>query len=372
MKNRKNSILIIMAFVMAFGGLTPLTADAARIKELVRVRGVRSNPLIGYGLVVGLSGTGDTQLSTFTYQSLGSLLKRMGLNVNTDRMQVTNIAAVMVTAKLNSYHETGEYADVVVSAIGNARSLAGGTLIMTPLKGADGSVYALAQGPLTVGGYSQSPTAGTAMRRNTPTVGRVPNGAIIEKSIPAQFVNNGHITLSLKEVDFITAGRIVEAINTKFQAPVAQTSGPGTVNLSLPPEAIEKPVQFMAQVEALEVEPDTRARVVVNERTGTVVVGGNVTVGPAAVAHANLNISVDTQVGVSQPGALSGGNTVVANQTNMKVEEERNKLVSIPKTTTVDELVKSLNALGASPRDLIAILQTLKATGALRGDLVVQ
>jgi flagellar P-ring protein precursor FlgI len=363
---------ILALFAALSVPLAPTRADAVRIKELVQVRGVRKNPLVGYGLVVGLPGTGDTRRSQFTNQSLASLLRRMGVNVAPERLEVINTAAVMVTAELPPFGSPGDRMDVLVSAIGNARSLAGGTLLMTPLKGADGEIYAVAQGALTVGGFLVDGQSLARVQRNLPTSGRVPDGATVERAIPSRFVVEDKVTLQLNEADFTTAGRIVQAINKTVGSDVARAVSPSQVEVQVPDPDKAAPVGFLARLEAVDVIADGKARVVVNERTGTVVVGGKVTLSPAAIAHGNLSVSVTTRLGVSQPGAFaSSGRTAVVPNVDLSVEEEQEKLRAVPATATVEELVAALNALGASPRDLIAILQALEAAGALNGALEV-
>ncbi len=347
------------------------SAQAARIKELVKIKGVRSNPLLGYGLVVGLPGSGDSRRTLFTNQSLGSLLRRMGVNIPPGDIDVDNTAAVMVTAELPPFANPGEQVDVIVSAIGDARSLESGTLLLTPLKGANGKVYGVAQGPLTVGGFQANVGRIAQVRRNSPTTGRITGGATIERSVPSRFVVENKIILHLNEADFTTAGRIAKAINT-LSADIAKADNPSAVTITIPEPERASAVNFLAKIEELDVAADVRARVVVNERTGTVVVGGLVTLSAAAVAHGNLNVSIQAGFNVSQPAPFARqGQTRVTPTGTAQVEEQNRGLKAIPKTTTVDELVKALNALGASPRDLIAILQALKASGALRGELKV-
>lgn len=363
--------LIATALIVAATLFVPGRIDAARVKDLVVVKGVRSNPLIGYGLVVGLAGTGDTRRTIFTQQSLANLLLRLGVNVDAARLDIRNTAAVMVTAEIPPFAGSGETIDVVVSALGDARSLTSGTLLMTPLKGADGEIYAVAQGQLVVGGYEVDAPFAT-VRKNFPTVARVPNGATIERTVPSRYVADGQILLTLNEADFTTADRIVTAVNQTFGDGTATASSPGQVEVKLPEAAQASPVAFLAQLERLDVTADSRARVVFNERSGTVVVGGEVRLGPASIAHGNLNVAVLTQFGVSQPAPFSRqGQTVVVPNTSVSVEEDETQLTAVAATTTVEDLVRALNAVGASARDLMAILEALKAAGSLRAELEV-
>lgn len=346
-------------------------AEAVRIKDLVEVRGVRRNPLVGYGLVVGLPGTGDSRRTQFTNQSLAAMLQRMGVNVDPNRIDVTNTAAVMVTAELPAFAAVGDEIDVLVSALGDSRSLASGTLILTELRGPDGKVYALSQGAVTVGGFGVSSSL-LEVRRNNPTSARIPRGGTIEQSLPSSFVTDNSVVLIMNEPDFTTAGRIVDGINAAMQGELARAVNPGQVQVQIPPSSRESPVEFISQLEAIDVITDSKAKVVISERTGTVVVGGKVTLSAAAVAHGNLNIAVITQLGVSQPTPLSsGGQTVVVPNSGITVQEDESEVQAIPLTTTVDEVVRALNELGASPRDLMAIFQALKRAGALNAELEV-
>jgi flagellar P-ring protein FlgI len=364
----KRSIAILL-FLGLLTGAPP--ARATRVKDLAQVKGVRDNPLIGYGLVVGLSGSGDSRRTLFTQQSLSNLLRRLGVNVDPARLSVRNTAAVMVTAEIPPFSDSGDTVDVVVSALGDARSLASGTLLMTPLKGADGEVYAVAQGQLVVGGFEiDAPFA--SVRKNFPTAARIPGGAIVERQVPASFVQEGQIMLTLNEADFTTADRIVQAVNASFGDGVASAPSPGQIAVQLPGEFTENAVGFLGRLEGLDVVADVKARVVFNERSGTVVVGGNVTLGPAAVAHGNLNVTVLTQFGVSQPAPFARrGTTAVVPNTTLSVEEGAGQLQAIPNAASVEELVQALNALGASPRDLIAILEALRKAGALNAELEI-
>jgi flagellar P-ring protein precursor FlgI len=366
----KISLMVIMFSLVRVGPNSD--ASAARIKDLVEVQGVRSNALTGYGLVMGLSGTGDTRRSLFTNQSVSSLLRRFGIHEEPNSIDVTNVAAVIVQAELPGFSANGQRVDVTVSSMGDARSIEGGTLVATSLRGMDGKTYAIASGPISVGGYASGNRTFSRLRRNVPTVGRIPGGGLIERVVPSSFVVENKITLTLRDPDFTTSSRVADAINSFAQGDIAQAMGPGSVVVDLPVPAKAQPVMFLASVEGLNVEPDMPARVVVNERTGTVVVGGNVTLGAAAVAHGNLDVSVELRFGVSQPTPYAPGGTVVVPAERIRANEEENKLTEIEPAATVNDLVKALNALGASPRDLIAILQSLKASGALRGTLVVQ
>lgn len=360
-----------LALFTALALAAPRSAEAVRIKDLVEVRGVRTNPLIGYGLVVGLPGTGDSRRTLFTNQSLAAMLQRMGVNVDPTRLDVTNTAAVMVTSELPPFAAVGDEIDVLVSAMGDARNLASGTLLLTELKGPDGKTYALAQGAVTVGGFGVSSSL-VDIRRNNPTSARIPRGATVEQPLPSSFVADNAVVLILREQDFTTAGRIVDAINATMQGELAKAVNPGQVQVQIPSAAQSAPVAFISQLEAIDVVADTKAKVVISERTGTVVVGGNVTLSAAAVAHGNLNIAVITQLAISQPAPLSTtGQTVVVPNAGVTVQEDEGEVIAVPVTTTVDEMVRALNALGASPRDLMAIFQALKQAGALNAELEV-
>lgn len=359
--------LVVAALVL----VSPRDAGAVRIKDLVEIRGVRSNPLIGYGLVVGLPGTGDSRRVLATQQSIASMLLQEGVNIDPRRLDTANAAAVMVTAELPPFATAGTRIDVLVSSIGDARNLASGTLLLTQLKGPDGRVYGQAQGPLTVGGFgTDSPLV--TLRRNNPTSAHIPRGGMVEVPLPSDFVFDNAVTLMLKEHDFTTAERIAEAVNAAVQGEVAKALNGGQVQVQVPAQSQTNPVAFLSQLEAIDVVADTRAKVVISERTGTVVVGGRVTLNAAAVAHGNLNIALITQLGVSQPPPLSTtGDTVIVPNVGVTVQEDESEVVGIPDTTTVDEMVQALNALGASPRDLMAIFQALHRAGALNAELEV-
>jgi flagellar P-ring protein precursor FlgI len=359
----------ILAALIAISGLTLQGAGAAtRLKELVTLEGVRDNQLMGYGLVVGLAGTGDRRQTVFSAQSLTNLLERMGLTVSPTAIQVKNTAAVMVTGTLPPYAQAGSRIDVTVAAIGDSASLQGGVLLMTGLKGPDGQVYAVSQGPMVIGGYVAGQAA-NSQTVNHPTVGRIPNGAIVERGAPS--VNLGsQLRLQLQRADFATAARVVEALNKRF-GPVAHADNAGLVTVTLPAEFQKKSTEFVAELEALTIEPDRDAKIVVNERTGTIVMGKDVHIAPVAIMQGNLNVEIQTSLNVSQPGPLSGGTTQVMPQTNVGVKQDQARSVLLKQGATVEELVRALMAIGSSPRDIISILQNLKLAGALDADLTV-
>ncbi len=345
---------------------------AARLKELASLEGVRDNQLMGYGLVVGLHGTGDRQQTLFSAQSVANLLERMGLTVNPQLIQVKNTAAVMVTATLPPYAQPGSKIDVTVAAMGDAPSLQGGILLMTGLRGADGQVYAVAQGAAVLGGYAVAAGAGGASASqvvNHPTVGRIPEGAIVERAPPTAKIGNT-VRLLLHEADFTTAARVAETVNQKFGA-VANAESAGIIAINLPPQYQKSPTEFVAQLESLAVETDRRSRIVVNERTGTIVMGSDVRIAPVAIMQGDLTVEVQTTLNVSQPGPLSNGTSEVTPQVSVEAREQRARDLILKQGTTVEELVRALTAIGSTPRDIIAILQNLKAAGALDADLEV-
>lgn len=350
--------------------LAPLAAGAARLKDLTAVKGVRENQVVGYGLVVGLNGTGDKAQTEFTVQSLASLLAKIGIGVDPDAIKVKNVAAVMVTGMLPPFARVGGRIDAVISSIGDATSLEGGTLLVTPLFGTDGQVYALAQGPISVGGFSAGGGGGSSVQKNHPTVARIANGATVERELMADLKDLTHFDLALSTADFTTAQRTAEAINARFGGGIAQPLDSGTLRVALPGEFAGQPVAFLSAVELVEVEPDRRARVVLNERTGTVVMGSSVRLDKVAVAHGNLAVSISVTNEVSQPGPFSprGESVPVQNQDVEAVEEDA-ALAIVDGPVTIEELVRGLNAIGVTPRDLIVILQAIKASGALSADL---
>jgi len=379
MMNRTLAILrffkaILLVFLFAVVCIFwPPDAHAARIKDIADIKGVRQNQLVGYGLVIGLDGTGDSDAALFTIQSLTSLLEKMGVTVQPkDIDDVENVAAVMVTANLPPFASQGSRIDVLVSSIGDAENLQGGTLLYTPLKGADGKVYAIAQGPVSTGGFSVSGNSGDQVQKNFPTVGRVVGGALVENEIHSDFNQKDSLTLALHDPDFTTASRVAQAINRAFYSQLAQTENAGSIHVSVPDNYLGNTVQFVTMIESLGVTPDMVSKVVVNERTGTVIMGENVRIATIAIAHGNLSIQIDESQKVSQPLPFSrSGRTVVTPESDIVVQEGRNPIFLVESGVSIGDLVKALNALGVTPRDLIAIFQALKAAGALQAELEI-
>lgn len=348
----------------------PKAADAVRLKDIAEINGVRKNQLVGYGLVVGLDGTGDGKKATFTVQSMASMLEKMGVTLDKKEITVKNVAAVMVTTDLPPFAKKGNRVDVLVSSIGDAKNLQGGTLMLTPLKGVDGKTYAVAQGPVNTGGFGAGGTASMVVK-NFPTVGRVLSGATIEREVPNQFNARDRMLFNLHNPDFTTAARIVETINARYPKPVARAEDAGTIEIKIPDRYLGNTVPFLASLSILEVEPDNDATVIINERTGTVVMGEQVRISTIAIAHGNLSIIVKENINVSQPLPFSDGRTALSPSTQIDVQEDGNQLMVVPTGISIGQLVNALNALGVTPRDLIAIFQAIKAAGALQADLEV-
>ncbi len=358
-------VLLVLGAMCVFPDSTP----AVRLKDVASFSGVRSNQLVGYGLVVGLSGTGDKSGMTFTSQSVHNMLERMGVRVNKDDLKVKNVAAVMVTADMPASAKPGSKMDVSVSSIGDAKSLLGGVLVQTPLKGVDGKVYAMAQGALVVGGFSAGGDAASASK-NVPTVANIPDGATVERKVPFKFNKQDTVTVNLDVRDFSTTSQVVGKINASFGSGTAKAKDIATVDVDVPREFQGNLVPFLAALENMNVDPENKARVVVDEKTGTVVMGSSVSISEVAIAHGNLNIMVQEQPQVSQPEAFSEGQTAVVPRTQMQVTEEERKLMMVD-GATIKELVDGLNRIGATPRDLISILKAMKAAGALHAELEV-
>jgi flagellar P-ring protein precursor FlgI len=373
-RERAMSVLRGVAIVLcaSFSVNQPVHAD--KIRDLAQVGGVRTNQLIGYGLVVGLDGSGDqTTQAPFTTQSLENMLVQFGITVPANvRPQLKNAAAVTITAQLPPFAKPGQTIDVTVASIGNAKSIRGGELLMTPLRGADGNVYAMAQGSVVVGGISAQGKSGSSVQVNISASGRVPNGATVERSVASSFANsNGDLMLNLNTPDFTTATRIAEAVNRTYGAGTANAVDGGSVAVRGPADAAQR-VAWLGAIQALDVNPgDAPARVVVNSRTGTVVIGSEVRVTPAAVAHGAIQVTISEQPSVSQPEAFSKGQTVVVPNSSVQVSEDGGHMFKFGPGTNLDTIVRAVNQVGASPSDLISILQALKQAGALHAELVV-
>ena len=363
--------LHILIAGLIFIGLTCSTAMASRIKDLADIEGVRNNQLVGYGLVVGLNGTGDSSSTEFTIQSLVNMMERLGMRIDRNSVKVDNVAAVMVTAELPAFSKAGSLIDVLVSSIGDADSLVGGTLLMTPLKGPDGNVYAVAQGALAVGALSFGGKA-AKVQKNHPTVGRIPSGGIVEREVPFQLPNNHALNYRLRNADFTTVTRMADVVNGYFGQTLAHPLDSGSLQVIVSDDYANSLVEFIAEVEHLEVQPDMIAKIIVNERSGTIVMGEHVRLSTVAVSHGNLNLIINDSALVSQPSPLSeSGTTVEVPQTDISVSEERGNLVVLPMGVSIGDVARALNAIGATPRDLIAIFQAIKAAGALHADLEI-
>ena len=361
--------LLVAALAVAAAALP---AHAERIKDIAQVGGVRGNALVGYGLVVGLDGSGDrTSQAPFTVQSLKNLLGELGVNVPSNvNPQLKNVAAVAIHAELPPFAKPGQTIDITVSSVGNAVSLRGGSLLMAPLKGADGQVYAIAQGNLVVGGFGAQGKDGSRVSVNIPSVGRIPNGATVERGLPDVF-SGGEITLNLHQNDFTTVSRMVSALNATFGEGAARAVDGVTVAVQTPTDPGAR-IGMLARIENVELSPGTApARVVVNSRTGTVVIGSQVRVSPAAIAHGSLTVTVSESAQISQPNAFAGGQTVAVPQSTITASNEGSRMFRFDGGATLDEIVRAVNEVGAAPGDLIAILEALKQAGALSADLEV-
>jgi flagellar P-ring protein precursor FlgI len=351
---------------------TPATATAVvRVKDIATFQGAQPVPLIGYGLVIGLNKTGDRRQTIFSAQTLANMLERFGVTVPADQIKIENIAAVLVTAELPPFVRQGGRLDVTASSIGDARSLQGGTLIATPLRGPDGTIHALAQGPLSIGGFGGG-SGGNAVTVNHLTVGRVPSGALVQVGQRVEIAASPQIVLALRDADFGNAHRLAVTISEELGGTAAKAVDPSTVSVDVPAVYQQSIPDLMARIEALPLRVDQPSRVVINERTGTVVIGGGVRLGSAAVAHGNLSVRITTRFTASQPAPFAKtGETVVLPEEKVDVAEGDAKLVNLGTGTTLDEVVRALNALGATPRDIIAILQALRAAGALQAEVVI-
>jgi len=372
LKNGSTRKTMIWTVLFLFLAVHAATASSTihpdvRLKDLGRMEGVRSNQLVGMGLVLGLQGTGDK--GDLVLAMLGNLAKNFGVTMGRDDLETKNAAVATVTCELPPFVRSGERVDVTVSAVGEAKSLEGGVLLQTPLRSAGGEVYAVAQGPLSIGGFSAG-ASGSRLSKNISTTGRIPGGALVERETTWNSGRGGTIRFLLRDPDFTTADRVVNVLNDRF-GPIASASDAGCVEISIPQKFRGKTSHFIAALEKLEITPDTIARVVINERTGTVAMGGDVKISEVAVAHGNLTVTIATQKGVSQPQPFAQGETVEQQQSTITAEEENGSLARLKAAATVDDVVKSLNTLGATPRDIITILQAIDKAGALHGELVI-
>ncbi len=361
------SVLTISAICICFGA----ASGASRVKDVAAFEGVRDNQLVGYGLVVGLNGTGDRSQTFFSTQTLANMLERSGVIVSPDQMRVRNIAAVMVTAILPPFIRQGSRIDVTVGSIGDAQDIQGGVLIMTPLKAANSQVYATAQGQIVLGGFSAGAGVGNRVQLNHPTVGRIPNGALVEKELTVDLAGKSSLNLVLHSNDFTTASRAERAINELVGVKVAAALDGRTISIAVPQAYSQRVVEFMAMVENAKMDVDNRARVVINEKTGTVVLGRDVRISEVSIVHGGLSLQVGTLFSVSQPAPFSQGETRIVPDTNVSVQEDKGRSVTLRDGASVEEIVRALNAIGAGPRDVIAILQAIKAQGALQADLEI-
>ena len=357
-------ILTILFFITS-------VLQGSRIKDISYIEGVRDNILVGYGIVVGLNGTGDDDKAKFTIKSLVNMLEKMGIKFDSRSLKVKNVAAVMITAKLPPFAKKGNKIDVEVSSIGNAKSLKGGVLIMAPLKGADGKIYAVAQGNISLNGYSVKGKGKSKRVKNHLTVGRIPNGAIIEKEVTNNTLKFDYINLILKNPDFTTAYRLKKTINEQFGENLAIAIDSNTVKVKIPKYLKENPIKFIAIIENLDVKVDTPAKIVINERTGTIIIGKNVTISAVAISHGNLNIIIEEKEKVSQPSPLSFGTTQKTKTTKIKIKEDNADFSLLQDKVTLEDLVKALNSLGVSTRDMISIIQAIKEAGALQAELEI-
>ncbi|MBU1567406.1 MAG: flagellar basal body P-ring protein FlgI [Proteobacteria bacterium] len=371
----KSSFTLLLGLIFCFFLAVP-SVNAARIKDLAQLHGVRNNQLLGYGLITGLNGTGDDmKKSIFTLQAVYNMMTRHGITINPDSLadiKLKNVAAVMVTGTLPPFAKSGSTIDIQVSSMGDSKSLAGGTLLMTPMVGPDGKVYAVAQGSLSTGSFAFGGKA-AQVQKNHPTVGSISGGAIIERSLANELGTGGKLEYQMRNADFTTAANMAEVINKRFGQGTAFPDTSGTIKVAIPSQFKEDVVDFIATVEVLEVETDSVARVVVNERTGTIVMGKDVRLATVAVSHGNLSLIIREDTSVSQPNPLSEGQTVIIPKTKATVVEDDGQLVllDMKKGVSIGEIANALNAIGATPRDLIAIFQAIKASGSLHGELVI-
>jgi flagellar P-ring protein precursor FlgI len=368
---RRASILLMLLLLIA--GAAASQAEGSRIKDLAMIAGADDNQLAGFGLVAGLAGDGDKN-PVDTLQTIANLLQRYGLTVPAVTLSAKNVAIVMVTADIPAFAKPGSRLDVVVSSMGDAKSLAGGVLIQTPLLGVDGKVYAVAQGTLSIGGLAASggdAGGGASVQKNHPTVGTIINGALVNQEIPATIVNDNHLELLLREPDFTSASRMAAVLNTKFPASSVAVDST-TVRVGIPKTWTASSVDFISQIESLEIMPDVPARVIINERTGTIVATARIHISNCAVSHGNVTISIASTQLVSQPNSFTQGTTQVTSQTDAKIKEDKGAFVTLPELPTVEKVAAALNSLGVTPRDMMAMFEAMKQAGALQAELIMR
>ncbi len=368
MNVRSSVILAVLATLLTVGG----TARAEKIRDLAEIKGARENQLVGYGIVTGLGGTGDDQTAPLATQSALALLRRLGVQVNARQLRLKNIAAVIVTATIPAFAKSGTKLDVTISSIGNAKSLAGGVLIQTLLKGANRKTYAVAQGALIIGGYAAKGKSGTKVKTGTQTTGSIPQGALVEREIPTKFMFKGKLSLSLRHPSFVVASRMAKAIRKRLGNGAAYAPDGGTIIVSVPKKFLKRPVDLIAEIQQLDVKPEQRARIVISERTQTIVAGGDVRLSPVAVVHGNLTIIVKERPRVSQPAPFTKAKATKVEDSDVAVEETESAFQYLEGAATLSDLSTVLGTLGLSARELISVLQALKTAGALQAELVVQ
>ncbi len=370
---RLKLVQALSVVILALISLVPDTARADKVRDLVDIVGARENQLVGYGVVTGLNGTGDDVSAPFAMQSLRALLRRLGVQVDARQIRLKNVAAVIVTANIPPFARNGSKLDIVVSSMGNAKSLRGGVLIQTPLRGADRKTYAVGQGPLVLGGFSASGGSGSSLQENITTTARIPSGALIEREIKTSFESGGKVTLALRAPNFDTAMRIAEGLNKAMGEGTARALDGGSIEVKAPSELKNKPVELISKLGDIDVDPGSLARVVVNERTGTIVAGGDVRLSPVAIAQGGITISVKESKEVSQPGVLSRGTTAEVKKTDIETAEQKPPaLTYVNGAASLAEVAQALSTFGVTPRELASILQALKAAGALRAEVIVQ
>ena len=372
--NKKRKILVAAFFLIFTFCDFGLCGPKIRVKDIAKIQGVRVNHLFGYGLVVGLDGTGDSGSTEFTVQSVAAMLEKLGVNVPKNLISVDNVAAVIVTAELPAFAKPGSRIDVTISSVGDAESLYGGVLLITPLQAVNGKIYAVAQGSVSLGGFAfgTGGTGGASAVKNIPTTGMIPNGALIERAVPSTVLKNKMIHIILNNPDFTSCQRLTDAVNALFEDS-ASAKDAATVGVRIPQQYLirEATVDFVSKVENLIIEPDIPARIVINERTGTIVAGDNVRISRVAVTHGNLNVVVKSNPIISQPNSFGSGATTVATDDEVVVKEEAAHLTVLDNGVTIGEVAAGLNALGATPRDLIAIFQAMKQAGAIQAELII-